>query len=827
MLYNWLKRLLPHAVAVLALLLLAVIYCKPVLEEKQLSQSDNVQWQAMAKESMDYKKVHGITPLWTNSMFGGMPTYQLSMETPYNYGGYIPAILQLGLPKPINVLFLAAVCFYLLCVVLGANPWVSFAGAVAYTYASYSAIIIATGHDTKMLSMAYLPAVIAGIILITRKQYLLGSGIMALFLTYFVAANHLQITYYFFLILAVIGIAYTVYCVREKQYKHLLISALLVGAAVGLSLGSNIVSLWTTYEYSKASTRGGKSELTPLPSQQEQIVKGHDRDYAFQWSYGKFETFTMLVPDIYGGSSNGALSTSSATYKQLEQMGVPPSQSEQLIQHWNLYWGDQSLLGTSGPVYFGVVICMLVILGLFVIRSWHKWWLVGITVLGILLAWGSNFAVFNNFMFDHFPMYSKFRAPSQALIIPQLSFAILAVLTLNELINGKVSLKDVKRTGMIVGGILLFLFITSYSLSYTNATGNVQQPGSDDQFLSQLVRMTQGNTGAADALMQALRADRADLYRHDVFRSLIFGLLAFGVIWYFIKGKIKAQTFTIALLVLIMIDLLQVDKRYLNDDSFMDATAYSNPFQPSPADQQILQDKDPYYRVLNLTASPFQDAMTSYFHKSVGGYHAAKLQLYQDLIERQISNNNLQVLNMLNTKYVIVPGENGAPVAQHNTQALGNAWFVKAIQWVPDADAEMAALNTLNTKDTVVIDQRYRSAVKEVPSFDSSAAISLVSNEQNVISYKSSAAATQFAVFSEVYYEKGWLAFIDDKPAPYCRVNYALRGMVVPAGTHTITFKFEPVVYYTGIKISLFSYFIMLGLLIGGIVINVRTRLQK
>ncbi|SFD90176.1 membrane protein YfhO [Chitinophaga sp. CF118] len=823
---NWLRTLMPHAIAVLALLLLAVLYCKPVLDNKILSQSDNVQWQAMARESLDYKQAHGITSLWTTSMFGGMPTYQLSMESPYNYDSYIPAILSLGLPKPINVLFLAAFCFYILCIVLGANPWIGFAGAVAYTYASYSPIIIVTGHDTKMLSLAYLPAVIAGLILITRKQYLLGSGIMTLFLTYFVAANHLQITYYFFLMLAIIGIAFAVYCIRLKEYKHLLTGALLVAMSVGLSLGSNAVSLWSTYEYSKASTRGGKSELTPLPSQSK-MVNGLDKGYAFQWSYGKFETFTLIAPDIYGGSSTGSLSTSSATYKQLESLGVPPTQAEQLIKRWDLYWGDQSLLGTSGPVYLGVVVCLLVILGLFIVESWHKWWLTGITILGIFLAWGSNLEAFNYFMFDHFPLYNKFRAPSQALIIPQLSFAILAVMTLNELINGQLPkqelLKKLKWTGMITAGILVMLLIVSGSLPFTNATGNMNNPGSDDQFHAQLVQMVQGNTSVADGLMQALREDRAGLYRSDVLRSLLFCVLTFGIIWFFIKGKIKAQWFTIGIILLIMTDLLQVDKRYLNDESFMDETSYRNPFQPSAADQQILQDKDPYYRVFNLTGSPFQDAMTSYFHKSVGGYHAAKLQLYEDLIERQISRNNLQVLNMLNTKYIIVPGADRQPVAQRNPDALGNAWFVKQIKWVPNADAEMNALNTLNTRDTVVIDQRYQQDVKGTPQFDSSGSIHLIANNLNSISYKSTASATQFAVFSEVYYKDGWKAFIDDQRVPYSRVNYALRGMIVPAGTHTITFKFEPAVYYSGIKISLFSYFIMLGLLIGGFVVNWRS----
>ncbi|WP_343673546.1 YfhO family protein [Chitinophaga sp.] len=822
---SWFKSLLPHLAAILGLLILAVLYCKPVLEDKVISQSDNVQWQAMAKEAMDYKKEHGIPPLWTTSMFGGMPTFQLAMESPYHIDSAIPVILTLGLPKPINVLFLSALCFYLLCVVLGARPWIGFAGAVAYTYASYSPIIIVTGHDTKMMALAYLPAVIAGLVLITRRSYLAGTGIMALALSYLIAANHLQMTYYFFLILAFVGIAYAVHAIREKAFRHLITGSLLVVLAVGLALASNAVSLWTTYQYSKESTRGGKSPLSPLPGE---TAEQHDgKEYAFQWSYGKFETLTLIAPDIYGGSSNGKLSTNSNTYKTLTSIGVSANQAEQMVSNWNLYWGDQSLLGTSGPVYLGVIVCLLALLGLFIIRSWHKWWLIGISILGILLAWGSNFAAFNYFMFDHFPLYDKFRAPSQALIIPQLSFAILAVMALQELISGEIKkeelLKKLKWSGYILGGLLVLLLLASTSMRYTNATGDNTNPHSDDQFHAQLVQMAGGHTDIADRLMAATRTDRADLYRSDVFRSILFAALAFALLWFFIKGKLQARYMTIGITLLIMIDLLQVDRRYLNEDSFMDAGSYSMPFQATPADQQILQDKDPYYRVFNLTRNPFQDAMTSYFHKSIGGYHAAKLQLYQDLIERQISQNNMQVLNMLNTKYIITNDVQG-PVVHQNPDALGNAWFVKAIRWVPNADAEMNALTNFHPKDTVVIDEQYKSLVKPDFQFDSSARIALQFNHQDTIAYTSKATTPQFAVFSEVYYRQGWKAYIDGKEAPYTRVNYALRGMSVPAGDHTITFIFAPEAYYAGVKLSLGSYIVMLLLLAGSLALYFRKK---
>jgi hypothetical protein len=828
---NWLKAALPHVAALLALLILAILYCRPALDGKVLSQSDVTQWQGMAKESMDYKKEHGITPLWTTSMFGGMPTYQLSAETPYKFGSFVPTLLTLGMPKPINVLFLAAAAFYFLCVVLGARPLVAFIGAVAYTYASYDPIIIGAGHDSKMLSLAYMPAVLAGIVLITKRQYLLGAGLTAFFLSNLISANHLQMTYYFFLILGVIGISYIIYCIRLKDTRHLIISAAMLLCAVLIGIGNNAMLLWTTYEYSHASNRGGKSELTPLPGQEAlKSAGGLDKDYAFQWSYGKFETFTLLAPNIYGGSSGGELGTNSETYKQLTSLGVPAVQSEQMIRRWPLYWGDQSLLGTSGPVYLGVVICLLAVLALFFIHSWHKWWLVSITIIGIVMAWGSNFSVINYFLFDHLPFYNKFRAPSQALIIPQLTFAILAVLGLGELLHSQLPrpelFKRLKWSGMIIGGTLVFLLLASYTLSYTNYSNNPEKPGTDNQFQAQLTQLAQGNTQIVDSMMKALREDRSTLYRNDVLRSLALAGLAFGLLWLFVKGTVKPQVLLGGLAVLVLFDLLQVDQRYLSSDDFMDEASYSNPFQPTAADQQILQDKDPYYRVYNLTSpnGPFADAMTSYFHKSVGGYHAAKLQLYVDLIERQISKNNIHVLDMLNTKYIIQPGPDGQPVAHLNPGALGNAWFVKHIQWVPNADAEMKALDNLDPKDTVVIDQRYKEDVKGTPVYDSTASIHLIANNLNTISYEYQAAAPQFAVFSEIYYEKGWKAFIDGQRVPYARVNYVLRGMLVPAGKHKIEFKFEPASYYTGIKLAAGSYFIMLGLIIGGIIINIRKK---
>ncbi|HEY0273647.1 MAG TPA: hypothetical protein VGC22_10715, partial [Chitinophaga sp.] len=378
---NWLKVALPHFVAALILLLIAVIYCKPVLSGKVLSQSDNIQWQATAKESLDYKAKHGITPLWTTSMFGGMPTYQLSAETPYHQLAWVQSLFSLGLPKPMAYFFMAGLTFYLLCVVLGANPWVALLGAIGYAYSSYDPIIVATGHDSKMLALSYVPAVVAGLMLILQKKYFLGTGVMALFLSYLIGANHLQVTYYFFLVLGVICLVFAVYNIIARQYKHLFISAALVAISVAFAIGSNAMVLWTTYEYAKASNRGGASELTPVAAPDAAGTPAakndpRDREYAFNWSYGLFETFTFFAPNINGGASGGELGAGSNTYNALKAMGYPDVQAEQTVPRIPTYWGDQPF--TSGPVYLGIIICMLAIMGWCLVNTWHKWWLLAV-----------------------------------------------------------------------------------------------------------------------------------------------------------------------------------------------------------------------------------------------------------------------------------------------------------------------------------------------------------------------------------------------------------------------------------------------------------------
>lgn len=815
---DWFKKFLPHIIAIGVLLLLAIIYCKPVLDGQVLAQGDNIQWQAMARQSLDYKAAHGQAPLWTNSMFGGMPGYQIVLESrePFNISD-IGKVLTLWMPKPINFFFLAGLCFYLLCSVLGTRSWIGLLGAIAYAYSSYDPIIVGAGHDTKMMAIAYLPAVLAGIILITQKKYVKGLAVTALFMSLLIASNHMQVTYYFLLLLAVLGIVFAIFTIKAKDFKHLILTGVLVVAAIGLSAAVNTMNMWTTYEYSKETIRGGKSELTQKAADTK--GSGLDKEYAFRWSYGIFETFTFVVPNLYGGSSQGELTESSETYKTLKSLGVPDQQVTQMIKAWPLYWGEQP--GTSGPVYLGIVIIFLAIFSFRLIQSWHKWWILAISILAILMSYGSNLSFFNYALFDYLPFYNKFRAPSMVLIIPQLTAVILAVLGIQALLNPELKKADLvnnlKRSGIIVGAILGVLLVMSVTLGWSN--------NSDQMMQQQFKQMAGGSDDIANQLMHALHADRASLYRSDVFRAIILFALAFGLIWYFLKDKIKMQWLAAGLIVLVVFDLLQVDTRYLNSDNYVEESKYKGNFSPSPADQQISADKDPYYRVFNVTkGDPFSDAMTSYFHNSVGGYHAAKLILYQDLIENQISKNNINVLNMLNAKYVIVPGQGGQQMVQRNPQALGNAWFVKDIVWAPNADAEMKTLDNLNTKDSVVIDQRFKSAVKVQPVYDSAATIALVKNDVDEISYTSNAATPQFAVFSEVYYKEGWKAYIDGVETEYLRVDYALRGLSVPAGKHEIVFKFHPKSFYLGDQIGFISSLIVLLLLIGAAVLEFRKK---
>lgn len=831
-----LKKALPHIIAIVIFLIVAVVYCKPSLQGKVVSQHDIQGWRGMSQQSVEFNEKYGHYPLWTNSMFSGMPAYQIFLDArTHILVGYIGNVITLGLPKPISFFFLASICFYFLCIVVGANPWVSILGGLAYAYSTFDPIIVAVGHDTQMMSIGYMPAVLAGLLLLFQKKYWWGFSLTALFAALMIGQNHLQMVYYTLIIAFIISVAFIIKSYKEKQTATA-VKGVILGLLAGiLGLACSAVTILPTYEYAKESMRGGRSELT-TPGQAENKTKGGlDKDYAFNYSLGIPETLTLMVPGLYGGSNGGdEYTTSSKFVEKFSEMGVPEDNALQYANAYS-YWGGQPT--TSGPVYLGAIICLLFIFGLVYIESWHKWWIIAATILGILLAWGSNFEAFNYFLFDHLPFYNKFRAPTMGLVIPQLCFPLLGVLAISKLAFEETDFtatwKKLKLTGIISGIILVLLAGFYMSASFSGKNDKTLKENFKQSVLQQVPRgqqpspqMEQQADEVSRNLIGALQTDRKDLMGGDLLRSIILIALAFVLITLFTRKKISPVVLIAALIVLSAYDLLGVDSRYLNSNNFVDDSDFESAFQPTQADQQIMQDPDhANFRVFNTTVDPFNDASTSYHHNSVGGYHPAKLGLYNDIITRQLAKENIQVFNMLNTKYFIVQNpQTGKPVAQINPNAFGNAWLVKAIKYVDNADEEMNALDSTNLRDTAVVEKKFQSMIQQPPVPDSTASIKLKQNLNDIIDYTYHSKTPQFAVLSEVYYPLGWNAFIDGKKADYVKTDYVLRGMYVPAGDHEIEFRFEPSSFWIGRTITIIAGLLVMLILIFTIGLEIRNR---
>ncbi|MDP4281561.1 MAG: hypothetical protein Q8867_05360 [Bacteroidota bacterium] len=795
------KKVIPYVAAILIFLVITMVFLSPLIEGKRLYQSDIVQFKGMSKEIVDFRARTGQEPLWTNSMFGGMPAYQISTVYKANLIGYLDNILTLGLPHPANLVFLYFLGFFILLLAMGVNPWLAIAGSIAYAFSSFFFIVIDVGHNSQAHAIGYIAFALAGIILAFRKKYIAGGILTALFLSLELKANHPQITYYFVLLAVILGIFILVQSIREKDFGSFMKSVGVIFVAGIFALLTNITSLWATNEYGKYTIRG-KTELT---SEKENRTSGLDKSYATQWSYGIGETMTLMIPDFYGGSSSGKLGENSATAKALRQNNVPDENIKQFIHQPvpPLYWGDQPFV--EGPVYVGAIIVFLFLLGLFIVKGPVKWWLLGATALSIALAWGHNFMALTDFFLMYVPGYNKFRSVSMILVIAEIAMPLLGILALKEIFDKKQDKKKLfkylKISFYIAGGLtLIFAVIPGMFLNFSGP--------SDSQYAHQYQ--------IPDWLIQAIRDDRIRLERLDALRSFIFITLTALLIWGFLYEKVKKEYAYVALIVLFLVDMFPVNKRYLNNDSFTSKSQSENPIEPSRADQMILQDKDPDFRVLNVMVNPFQDATTSYFHKSIGGYHGAKLRRYQELIDNQISKNNMAVLNMLNTKYIITAGGDRNPVAQMNPEAAGHAWFVKAYKIVPNADAELNSLTHFNPKDTAIIDARYQGQLAQFQSGrDSLDNIQLDSYAPNDLKYTYSSKSNGLAVFSEIYYPKGWNAYIDGKLTPHFCSDYVLRAMVLPAGNHKVEFRFEPKVYFVGEKISLYSSILLILLVLG------------
>ncbi len=830
----WWQRALPHVLAVLFFVVLACAYFAPIMfEGKTLAQHDITQFQGGAHEAQEYAKVAGKEALWTGSMFSGMPTYLISLHFPGDWSGYLQKALTLGLPSVVANLFLALLCGYVLLAALGVRPLVAVAGAVALGFSSYNLAILAAGHNTKSLALAYAPLVLGGVLVAYRRDKWLGAVLFAVGLTLNVHVNHLQITYYLLLLVAIFGVIELVAAFRAGRLPDFLRRTALLALGAALAVGVSFGRLYTTAEYSKYSNRGPselKSPAPGAPGQAPAAGSGVDRDYAFQYSYGVGETITLLIPNFYGGASSTPLGTDS----NLAKAGLPP----EYLTGMPTYWGQQSY--TAGPVYMGAVVCFLFILGLFVVEKRTRYWLLAGTILSILLAWGKNFETFNYLVFDLLPGYNKFRAVSMALVIAQLAIPILGALALSRILRPRLAvqplvpadvqlhpalakaakantaapvvsaeaaalLPKVLYAGAIAAGLCVLAWLASFSFDFAAPI--------DGELTKQ---------GFTPELLTALRADRADLLRNDVWRGLLFIGAALIVLYLHLKGKLNATRAAGFMVLLVLLDLWGVDKRYLGKDKFQDSTIAAS-FQPTPVDEMILKDTDLSYRVLNVQ-NPFNEAQTSYFHKSIGGYHGAKLRRYQDVIERQIANNNQQVLNMLNTRY-LVTGDPKNPV-QRNPGALGNAWFVQEVKTVRSPDEEMTALNTLSPATEAVVDASKFPQQKAATYDMAGSTIALTNYSPDELKYRYNATHAGLVVFSEIYYADGWQAFIDGQPVPHLRADYVLRALPVPAGAHTITFRFEPKAYALGNGVSLAASIALLLVLLGAGVYLVRRKEQ-
>lgn len=803
------KKMIPHLMAILIMVVITFTYLNPLLEGKRLLQSDIVQWTGMSKEVVDFREKTGDEALWTNSMFGGMPAYQISVEHNSNYITFFDEILMLGLPRPANLIFLYFIGFYILLISLRVNPWLAIAGSLAFAFSSYFLIILEAGHNSKAHAIGYMAPVLAGIIMAYRGKLVLGSLLTALFLTLEVSANHLQITYYLLLMVVLLGVFMLVDAYKEKKLNSFIKTTGFLAIAALFAVLANLSNLWTTWEYGKETIRG-KTELT---TEQQNRTSGLDKDYATQWSYGIDETFTLLIPNVKGGAT-GALGNNEKALNEIDPKYVST------VAQQNHYWGDQPF--TSGPVYVGAIVMFFFILGLFVTRGNLRWWLLSITILSILLAWGKNFMPLTDLFLHYVPGYNKFRAVSMILVIANLAIPLLAVMGIKEVMENREVLSSNKKPlyislGLTAGLALLFYMLPDTFFSFLS---NAEAAAIDQQRQSLESNQQQG----FEQLVSNIMAARINIFRADTMRSFLLILAGATMLFAYVKLKFPKGYFYSALIVLILIDMIPVGSRYLNKDNFKNRTAVTNPYQPTEADKLILKDPDPNFRVMNVAVSTFQDASTSFFHKSIGGYHGAKLRRYQELIDHHIVKTNMNVLNMLNTKYFIVPDENRRPQMQVNFEALGNAWFVNDIEVVDNADSELDALTNFDPSSTAIVDKRFGDFIQNFnPVKDTAASIALSSYAPNHLKYTSHSAVDQLAVFSEIYYDKGWEAFIDGKPAQYFRANYVLRAMIVPSGSHEIEFLFKPTSYYTGSLISSISSIILILLLAGYVIAQIRS----
>ncbi len=784
------KRFLPHILILIGFVVLSLTYFSPVLQGKKIFQSDIMHYIGMAQQQKEFAKKTGEETYWTNSAFGGMPTYQLGAKYPHNYIKKLDLSLRF-LPRPADYLFLYFLGFYILLLALKVDFKLAALGALAFGFSTYLIIILGVGHNSKAHAIAYMPMVLAGIILTFRKKYILGFLLTVVALGLEIVANHFQMTYYLLLLVIVLGIAYFIDAYRKKLLPHFFKSVGLLSIAAILAVGLNATNIMATQEYAKESTRG-KSELTiNTDGSPKAPTNGLSKDYITEYSYGFAETFNLYIPKFMGGGNTEDVGKDSETYKAYINLGASPIEALEASKNAPMYWGDQPIV--EAPAYVGAVIIFLFVLGLFLVKGRLKWWLVGGTILSLLLSYGKNLDFLTNFFIDYVPLYNKFRAVTSIQVILELCIPILGIFALARLFNDfqkdEEKLKALKYTvGITAGLALVFLLFKSVLFDFEGLR--------DDDYI-----------GAYGQLfINAVIEDRKALFTADTIRTLILVLLSAGTVFLFLKKKLSETLVVVVFAILILFDLVSVNRQYVNNDNFESALRVDKPYQPNTADKQILKDKG-HFRVLDMSSEGQQrPGRAAYFHNSLFGYHAAKLGRYNELMEFHIYNNNMNVLNMLNTKYIIVEDQ-GRIFPYDNPDANGNAWFIGELKQLRDANAEIKALDSLDTKTKAVTTMSDFGSKPDIIKYqvDSTASIQLTEFKPNYLKYESTNTNDGFAVFSEIYYDQGWNAYLNGDLVPHRRVNYVLRGMEIPKGHHTIEFKFEPKVVATGSKIALAS----------------------
>lgn len=799
------KKCLPHILVAVGFIIISLAYFNPVLKGKKIFQSDIMHYIGMSKQQNDFRAETGEETYWTNSAFGGMPTYQLGAKYPHNYIKQLDLTLRF-LPRPADYLFLYFFGFYVLLLVMKVDFKLAALGALAFGFSTYLIIILGVGHNSKAHALAYMPLVLSGILLVFKRQYIIGFLVTVIAMGLELVANHFQMTYYLMLLVIVLGIVYLIDAYKKGDLPHFFKSVGILALAVALAVGLNGTNVLATQEYASESTRS-QSELTiNADGSPKELTTGLDRDYITEYSYGILETFNLYIPRFMGGGSYEDVGKDSASYDFFLSIGASPLQALEQTKQIPTYWGEQTII--EAPAYIGAIVIFLFVLALFLVKGRLKWWLVSGTVLSLLLSYGKHLGFFTDIFIDYVPLYNKFRAVSSIQVILELCVPVLAIFGLvrlfNDFDNKEEKLKALKFTVIITAGLaLVFLLLKSSLFNFVGGNDGFYRQNYGPQFVDAVIK------------------DRKMFFTQDTVRTLVLVLLGAGTVFLYLKDKLSQTKVILIFGVLILFDLVGVDRRYVNNDNFVSALKVNKPYEATEVDLQI--QKDPgHFRVLDVTSG---GARAAYFHNSLSGYHAAKLKRYNELYDFHIAKNNLNVLSMLNTKYIIAEDEEGNKFPFTNTETNGNAWFVQELRKVSSANEEIQLLDSLDTKRVAITSISDLST--KTFTIDSSATITVETYKPNNIVYKSSSNVDGFAVFSEVFYDKGWNAYLDGALVPHTRVDYVLRAMSVPAGEHTIEFKFEPKVIQTGSRIALASSVMLALLIIGGLFYRLKTNKKQ